>query len=61
MQTYFKKLCSLNPKKYKFITFSEMEESYWYYCQCVIANIQKGSVGKYPVLKTVSEWLKTEI
>lgn len=54
MKLYLKKIWSLNPKKYEYITLSEAELRYREY---VITCIKAG----YDTSKTFEQWLNTEI
>lgn len=55
---YVKKIYSLNPTKYKYITFRQAEKDYYFYVQCFIGAVQKGTKLN---LKTFTQWLRTEI
>lgn len=55
---YVKKIWSLNPKLYKFLSYKEAEKRYEDY----LTSWQKAMVERQAgVLKTFEQWLKTEI
>lgn len=56
MKLYVKKLCSLNPTRYEFITFNNAIKLYKRYVHDVV-----GSVYETIYFKSFDEWLKTEI